>query len=331
MSGGSAGQTDAAIVIPVLNEAEGIAALLDDCAAQIPPVAEVVVVDAGSQDGTEAIARERAQSWPALKVISVPGATPGAGRNAAIRASTARMIATVDGGSRIDPSWLAELSAPLRSDPARLDVVAVGVAKADARTPFERATGWLTLSAFKPPGGQRPVGSDYIPGAGHGSCFTRTAWERAGSYPERLPWGEDKILFEGFRATGAEVVPVPTACIRWRPRTNFRQLHRQYRNYGRADAMIGIDRRNELVTLGLYAAGAILAAGAVAGSELAAVILAVAVPAYLAIFVVAAGRDLGMGRWLLWVPAVRVVADVAKIHGFVAGWVGRTFGRQDER
>jgi glycosyltransferase involved in cell wall biosynthesis len=315
------GGDDIAVVIPALDEAESIAALLDDCAAQDPPPAEVVVTDAGSTDGTFEIARERTASWPALRVLRVDGATPGAGRNAAIRASRSPLIATVDGGSRLGPEWLATISRPLRS--GRRDLVAVGVAEPDPRTAFELVSGWLTLGAFKPPGGRRPVGTAYLPGAGHGSCFTREAWERAGGYPEELPWGEDKLFLRRLRGAGLEMVAVPGARIRWRPRRGLAELHRQYRGYGLADALIGLDRRNELVPLGLYATGLALAIAALAGSATAGIALAAVTVAYLSIFLVAAARALGWRPALLWVVPVRVVADAAKIHGFLVGTFAR--------
>jgi glycosyltransferase involved in cell wall biosynthesis len=45
-------ETKAAIVIPALNEVENIGALLDDFARRNPSAAEVIVVDAGSTEGT---------------------------------------------------------------------------------------------------------------------------------------------------------------------------------------------------------------------------------------------------------------------------------------
>ncbi len=311
------GADDIVVVIPALNEADNIAGLLDDCAAQKPPPAEVVVVDAGSTDDTFRIAREREARWPALTALRVEGATPGGGRNAAIRASCSPLIATVDAGSRVGPNWLATLSEPLRG--GRRDAIAIGVAEPDPHSSFERVSGWLTLGAFKPPGGRRPVGSAYLPGAGHGTCLPREAWERAGGYPADLPWGEDKLFLQRLRRDGLEMLTVPRARIRWRPRRNLAELYRQYRDYGRADALIGLDRRNELVTLGLYVAGAALAATALAGSAVAAVALAVAALVYLSIFVVAASRALGVTGALAWVVPVRIVADLAKVHGFLTG------------
>lgn len=307
-----------AIIIPALDEADNIGDLLDDCRAQLHQPAEVVVVDAGSRDGTYEIARAYAEKWPRLQVLRVAGATPGAGRNAAIAASVSPLLVTVDCGSRVDPDWLNKLSSPMRGDPER-PVICVGRAIPEAETPFERASGWLSLNAFKPPGGRRPTGADYLPGAGHGTCFSRTAWQRVGGYPEELPWGEDKIFLRRLRAAGIELLAVPDAQVRWRPRRSLGEVWRMYRDYGRADALLGLEVGNELVTLAIYATGAALAVAAVAGVRVAAPLLGFAALAYLGLYTAFARRDLGWSRALAWVGPVRLAADLGKIQGFLGG------------
>jgi len=305
----------AAVVIPALNEAENLGALLDDCARQEPPPAEVIVVDAGSTDGTADVVRERARGWPALTLVDAPGAPPGAARNAGIRAAGSRVIATVDGGSRIGSGWLAALVTRQAERPATH--VVVGTSEADPRSHFERATGWLTVRAFKPPDRTGPIGTGFRPAGRNGYCFTKEAWTAAGGYPDDLHWGEDKVFLDRLRAAGHEVVVATDAVVRWRPRTSLRALWRQYSNYGRADAMTKIDRQNELVPLALYGGALALAVWAATGEWRAGVVLLVGAVAYLGLFVAAAAREVRPLRALLWVPVIRVTADLAKIQGFL--------------
>jgi len=313
------------IVIPVLNEADNLGGLLDDCAAQQPGPSEVVVVDGGSTDGTWELLNERKARWPALKLARVEGATPGRGRNEGIRRAGSQLVATLDAGSRVGPTWLASLVGALGDRPNGR--VSVGVAEADARSQFERAAGWFTLRAFKPTGRPGPVARSFLPAGRNGWCFSKQAWEAAGGYPSEPAWGEDKIFLERLRSAGLEVVVAPDAVVRWRPRPTLGQLYRQYAQYGRGDALTRIDRQNELVTLGLYGAGALLAVAAARGSRRAAGGLALVTGAYLGLFVAPGFRALGATRALAWVPLIRVTADVAKMHGFVAASLGRLFGR----
>lgn len=309
-----------AVVVPALNEAENISGLLDDCARQSPPAREVVVVDAGSDDGTYELLVRRSVEWQALRVTRCPGAPPGAARNAGIAMTDLHYIATLDAGSRIGPSWLAALSAPLAEAPER---VAVGVVVPDADTDFERAAGWFTVRAHKPEDRGGPLSGSFLPPGRNGYCFSKAAWSAVGGYPAALPWGEDKTFLKSLRGTGHEVIVVPEAIVRWRPRGSLRAMYRQYERYGRGDALSGIDRQNEIVTLGLYATGAALATRAWKGSAPATALLACASAGYLAIFTIPARKALGdMAAWA-WVPLIRLTVDLAKMKGFLLASLSR--------
>jgi glycosyltransferase involved in cell wall biosynthesis len=307
--------TEVAVVVPVLDEAETLPALLADLAAQEPPLTELVVVDAGSTDGTLDLLRAQAASFPALRVVESPGATPGRGRNEGVRAASAPVVVTVDAGSRVGPGFVAALSAPV----VAAGGVAVGVSEPDADGAFERAAGWFTLSAFKPQERAGPIGGEHLPAGRNGVCFTRAAWDGVGGYPPELSWGEDKVFLRALRGAGNEVVVVPEAVVRWRPRRSLREVYRQYRNYGRGDALARLDRQNELVTFVIYDAGLVLAVVAVFGSRLAMALLLAGLAGYLSLFVLAARRSLGWDRALAWIPVLRIVVDVAKMHGFIEG------------
>jgi len=314
---------EVAVVVPVLDEEESLPALLGDLAAQEPPLREIVVVDAGSTDGTLALLRAKQERLPTLRIVEAPGATPGRGRNEGVGAASAERIVTLDAGSRVGPGFVAALAAA--ADDHR---VAVGVTEPDARTAFERASGWFTLHAFKPPEGPGPIAGELLPAGRSGLCFAPDAWKDAGGYPPELPWGEDKVFARALRRSGHELVVVPEAVVRWRPRGSLREIYRQYRNYGRGDALAGLDRQNELVTFGVYGAGVVLAGLFALGSRTAGALLAAGAAGYLALFVLAARRSLGADAALAWVPPLRLVVDAAKMHGFLEGLLrGRRYRR----
>ena len=310
-----------AVVVPVLNEAESLPGLLADLTGQLPPPAQIVFVDAGSHDGTRELLERERRRLPALLVLEADGASPGRGRNTGIEAASADLVVTLDAGSRVGPGFVAALA-----DAVGPRTVSVGVAEADARTAFDRAVGWFTLRAFKPRDRPGPVGAEFLPAGRNGLCFSRAAWQAAGGYPPELPWGEDKLFVRALRDAGYELAAVPEAVVRWRPRRSLGELYRQYRNYGHGDALGRVDRQNELVTIAIYAAGGVLAVLALFGSRLAGALLAAGVAAYISVFVLAARRALGFDRALAWVPVVRVLVDVAKVHGFLEGTLRRRAG-----
>ena len=198
-----------AVVVPVLDEAGTIASLVTDLDAQDPPPAEIVVVDAGSTDGTVGLLEQR--RWDAAKPADRrgAGATPGRGRNEGVRTATAPIVVTLDAGSSVGPGFVASLAEPVIRDGR---VAAVGVSEADADTAFERAAGWFTLSAFKPPERSGPIAGDHLPAGRNGVAFTREAWEQAGGYPPELPWGEDKVFLQRLRDAGVRTEVVGHRC-----------------------------------------------------------------------------------------------------------------------
>lgn len=90
------------VVIPTLNEASQIA----ECVGGLQWAAEVIVVDAGSSDGTATAAR-------AAGARVVEGAVPGiaAQRNAGIQAASNEWIFALDADERIGPELAGELAA----------------------------------------------------------------------------------------------------------------------------------------------------------------------------------------------------------------------------
>jgi glycosyltransferase involved in cell wall biosynthesis len=285
----------------------------------------VVVVDAGSTDGTAELLAARRADFPTLRVVRVEGALPGGARNAGIEEATATLIATVDGGSRVGRGWLGALVSRLGDAADRR--VAVGVVAPDARSDLERAVGWFTLRAFKPADAPGPAGRSFHPAGRNGWCFAKAAWRAAGGYPSDLRWAEDKVFLDRLRASGHEVVVAPDAVVRWRPRGSLGEVYAQYRNYGHGDVLAGVDVGHELVPLALYATGAAMAGRAAAGDRGAGRLLAAGAVAYLGLFVAAAAPELRSLRALAWVPPIRVTADVAKIHGLMAATRQRLLGR----
>ena len=106
------------IVVTVRNEERNLAPLLDSLVTQEPPL-EIVLVDAHSEDRTQAIAREYASRYDFVRLY-VWGGTRGAGRNYGVGKSDGSHVAFVDGDCIASPFWLRNL----RQAAATADVVA---------------------------------------------------------------------------------------------------------------------------------------------------------------------------------------------------------------
>ncbi len=107
------------VVIPVYNGEQYLAAAIESVVAQGPAVAEVIVVDDGSEDGSAGLA----EGWGApVRCIRVPHGGIGAARNAGIEAVTGPFVAFLDADDLWTEGRLAAQLAAFEADPA-LDMV----------------------------------------------------------------------------------------------------------------------------------------------------------------------------------------------------------------
>src|ERR1700730_9201586 len=101
------------IVVTARDDRDGLAELLAALAVQRRPADEIVIVDAGSSDGSdELIAYWRGRGLPVL-VRKLPGAGISAGRNRGVAAAINERIAITDAGCRPQPDWLGALAREL--------------------------------------------------------------------------------------------------------------------------------------------------------------------------------------------------------------------------
>jgi dolichol-phosphate mannosyltransferase len=116
---------DVSVVIPAYNECENIPVLVDEVLAVMPPGIqhELLVVDDGSTDGTDAVLAGLLRARPRLRVLRH---VRNFGQSSAIitgmRAARAEWVVTLDGDGQNDPADIPRLLAWL-SDPARPDAV----------------------------------------------------------------------------------------------------------------------------------------------------------------------------------------------------------------
>ena len=170
------------LVIPILNEAESLPQLLNAIKSQSYLPNEIIFSDAGSNDGSPVLIEDwwQREGWETTtcRVLSVPGAMPGAGRNAGIEAAKNDWIAFIDGGVVPELNWLEELCLHLQ---ASKGLAVFGVCHFSAESAFSKAVCALTYGH----GSMHPV----IPA----SLIARQVFCTIGYFPPYLRAGEDLI------------------------------------------------------------------------------------------------------------------------------------------
>jgi glycosyltransferase involved in cell wall biosynthesis len=183
------------VIATVLNEVESIDPLVRSLLLQSLQPTDIVIVDGGSTDGTWEKLQEHARASGLLRVIRDESCNlkncrgPIArGRNVAIAAARAEVIACCDAGCSYGPEWLARLTAPITNAGAEY-VLGGSCIATDEATVWDIAAAPLMGIATKSEGTRKSC-------TARSMAFTRLLWERAGKFPEDTLLGEDTVFDE---------------------------------------------------------------------------------------------------------------------------------------
>ncbi len=200
------------VVVPTLNEAPRIEALLAQLQAARAAGAQVVVVDGGSEDGTRSIALPLADSV----LTSAPGR--GAQIAAGIAAADHPYLWLLHADSRIAGGHAAAVVRALDSGAVwgRFDI------RIDGASPLLRLVGVMMNLRTRATG---------IVTGDHGLFCRRAALDRAGGYPPQ-PLMEDIEVSRRLRALGWPLAIGPllgTSARRWENRGVLRTIFSMWR------------------------------------------------------------------------------------------------------
>ncbi len=230
-------QPSPSVIATVLNERADIDGLLNSLQQQQPPVAQVVIVDGGSTDGTWQHLLDRAVLWPALLPIqdescSLRG-SPGPiarGRNVAIAAANGSVIACADAGCTYAPDWLTHLTAPLLNE--------AEYTLGGSRLQLDEASTW-DIAAAPFLGVKLAANEPTKSCTARSMAFTREAWQRAGGFPETLFIGEDVLFDQTMRRSARTAFAAGSKAI-YTPRNTLRGALHQVSSYAVADGVAGM-------------------------------------------------------------------------------------------
>lgn len=192
------------VLIPMRDEADHIAALLQSIHAQSYPMdrVEVVVVNDSSSDRSVAIVEGMQIRWPALRIISSEGRGKKAAITTGIAVATHEIIVLSDADTRCGPLRLRRIAESMRETQADLVIAPVWTEGSGILGGLQEEEQAALLGVAM---GSADSGSPLL-AYGSNMAFRKKAFHAVGGYHgDRYASGDDHFLLQRMRMNGKRV------------------------------------------------------------------------------------------------------------------------------
>jgi len=224
------------LISTVYNEAENVPQWIEAIYNQTRLPDEILIVDAGSNDGTyEQLLSLSKSSIIPLKIIREEKINIARGRNLAIKNSKFEIIAATDFGCRPKNDWLENLVAPFEMDNL-IQMVSGWYEVQDYEENIVRRRAWPTLDQVDP--------ATFIPSS-RSIAFKKEVWSEVNGYPEWLTLtGEDTYFALELRRVCVRKAFVPDAIVIWFAPNNWKSYWKKIYNWSIGDGESGLNAHN---------------------------------------------------------------------------------------
>ena len=225
------------IVVPCLNERAHIEKLVTAMCEDTADLDRIIVVaDGGSTDGTLSVLAELITREPCIRVIDNPRRIQSAGINLSVRAfgEGCDWLVRLDAHACYPAGYVKQLIGEARRTGAGAVVVAM---HSQGVSGFQSAVALVQNSLLGAGGAaHRRHGKAKFVDHGHHALFALPRFVAIGGYDESISHNEDADFDIRLARAGDKIWLTRVVEIVYFPRSNLRDLYRQYVNYGRGRA-----------------------------------------------------------------------------------------------
>lgn len=302
-------------VITVFNEELSMFPLLNALVGQSVAPSEIIIVDAGSSDGTQEIIERFSKKFKKANIkLFIKKGNRAVGRNFGINKSKGEIILVTDAGCIPDKNWVKNLLGNFKGS---IDVVS-GFYYSGAKTPFRQSAAAYTCVMEENVNPQ-----EFLPSS-RSIAFRKSAWKRVGRYPEYLDTCEDLVFSRNLKKAGLNFVFEKKAYVTWPQESNVISLFHQLYGYAIGDGQALYIRSQTPLLFGRYIVGIILLCLSLFHQSVyLAIFLVVGFLLYLCWAIIKNKRFVESPLAYIYLPVLQVVSDVAVISGMMKGFMER--------
>lgn len=301
-------------VSTVYNEERSISSFLDSLFSQSVLPQEIVIVDGGSTDNTVLTIEKKNKDFQKfnkrinIKIIVKKG-NRSVGRNTAIGNATGDIIACSDAGCTLNKDWLRQITSVFNNK--NVDVVS-GFYKPIANSVFEKCL--ATYTCVMP---DKVNPNNFLPSS-RSIAFKKTAWVKAGGYPEKLNTCEDLVFAKKMKQQGLTFQFVKDAVVYWPQKSNIKDAFKQFFNYARGDGQAHYFRAQTPLLFLRYFVALVLVVVVIRDSKLFLLFIFLFV-LYLIWAIVKNYKYVKKIQAFYVLPSLQLVSDVAVLSGMTVG------------
>ncbi len=216
------------LIVPLKNEENSIAVLINSIREQTFSPASVILVDGGSTDNSVQTIKRLIAGDDHFRVIEAGNAMPGQGRNIGAEQAVTEWLAFTDAGIRLDKRWLEKLVEKVKTSPGA-DIVYGNYAPIK-RNFFEKCAALTYVNPHR----EGSIRGEFIAS----SLMKKEVWKATGGFPG---WraAEDLFLIEKAAQMGYKAEFAPDAMVYWELRPGIKSTYHKFQLYSLHNVLAG--------------------------------------------------------------------------------------------